>query len=126
MAYVHCHSCPWSQDDFWNKHYNPFRFFFKVDVPLYIYPKYIVGDPEFVKPTAFTQFFRLTRATGYMRRRRFEVFSWFALVRQFLGWLARMYDQVWWTDESWEKVIAKNGGKWPPCPKCGAHDLDID
>lgn len=25
MAYLHCHSCGWQQDDFWNKTYNPIR-----------------------------------------------------------------------------------------------------
>lgn len=26
MAYLHCHTCGWSQDDFWSKDgYNPFR-----------------------------------------------------------------------------------------------------
>jgi hypothetical protein len=25
-AYVHCHTCEWSQDDFWSKDYNPVRF----------------------------------------------------------------------------------------------------
>jgi len=26
MSYLHCHSCNWSQDDFWSKDgYNPFR-----------------------------------------------------------------------------------------------------
>lgn len=24
MAYLHCHNCHWSQDDFWDKDYNPF------------------------------------------------------------------------------------------------------
>ena len=22
--YIHCHSCPWEQDDFWTSSYNPF------------------------------------------------------------------------------------------------------
>ena len=26
MAYLHCHNCDWSQDDFWDKSYNPFAF----------------------------------------------------------------------------------------------------
>ena len=25
MSYLHCHSCDWQQDDFWNKSYNPLR-----------------------------------------------------------------------------------------------------
>lgn len=23
MSYLHCHTCYWSQDDFWSKNYNP-------------------------------------------------------------------------------------------------------
>ena len=26
MAYLHCHSCEWQQDDFWNNVYNPIRY----------------------------------------------------------------------------------------------------
>lgn len=26
MAFVHCHECGWSQDDFWSEHYNPITF----------------------------------------------------------------------------------------------------
>ena len=25
-AYLHCHECGWSQDDFWTKTYNPLRY----------------------------------------------------------------------------------------------------
>ena len=24
--YLHCHNCDWSQDDFWDKSYNPIRY----------------------------------------------------------------------------------------------------
>ncbi len=27
MAYLHCHACTWSQDDFWNENYNPIKYF---------------------------------------------------------------------------------------------------
>lgn len=26
MAYLHCHNCYWSQDDFWSEKYNPITF----------------------------------------------------------------------------------------------------
>lgn len=26
MAYLHCHNCNWSQDDFWDENYNPITF----------------------------------------------------------------------------------------------------
>lgn len=26
MAYLHCHHCHWSQDDFWGEFYNPISF----------------------------------------------------------------------------------------------------
>ena len=25
MAFLHCHSCGWEQDDFWDERYNPLR-----------------------------------------------------------------------------------------------------
>jgi hypothetical protein len=26
MAFLHCHNCSWSQDDFWDESYNPFAY----------------------------------------------------------------------------------------------------
>ncbi len=30
MSYVHCHGCGWTQDDFWDKDYNPIAFLFNM------------------------------------------------------------------------------------------------
>lgn len=153
MAYVHCHSCPWSQDDFWNKSYNPVRFFFKNELPYALRPRYASGDKEWVRPTRFSQFLHLTRirkvlwapkqpgkcdipspsvqSADYDEEKpqivtEYSIFTWFDLLRSMLKWWKRIYHQVWWTDGEWKRELASRGGKWPPCPRCGAHDLDID
>src|ERR1700739_690240 len=131
MAYVHCHSCPWSQDDFWDRGYNPLRFFFKNEFTYYFWPRFIGGDPEFVNHTKFSKALRLTKVveepwTGEMRvydwKRGGDVtpktckhhyaFSWLLMLRSIRKWLKRVREQVWWTNADWKAAIAANGGKW--------------
>ena len=39
MAYLHCHNCGWSQDDFWEHNgYNPFNILEEVKAFGYVYP----------------------------------------------------------------------------------------
>jgi hypothetical protein len=143
MAFVHCDSCPWSQDDFWNRKYNPVRFFLKYELPSWILPRFVGYDPVCHS--------RLSLRTGLSKIvevpykpeeeeplcyapetprpatiRHHYVFSWLILARCIGKWAHRIRTQVWWTNESWKKAIASNAGLWPLCPKCGADALDID
>ena len=132
MAYVHCHNCPWSQDDFWNKKYNPVRYFLKTDIPTWIVPCHIQADPELVRPNFFTRSLGLTRVWEEPwgdpdTLVEFQsVFTWLILARNFWRRITSLFTQVWWTKTSWAKAIQENGNKWPVCPSCGADALDID
>lgn len=97
--YVHCHSCPWSQDDFWSKRYNPVTVLWG-ELKWLWFPK--------------------------MVRTENKVFSWFWLAKCLWWRISAPFRQKWWTHESWERAIERNGGHWPSCPKCGALNLDID
>jgi hypothetical protein len=97
--YIHCHSCPWEQDDFWTSSYNPFTVLMS-DIKWLWFPK--------------------------MVRTEKKEFSWVVLARCIYWRLSAPFTQKWWTHASWKKAIAANGGKWPACPKCGEHNLDTD
>ncbi len=100
--YVHCHSCSWSQDDFWSKSYNPATQLWQ-DIQLFWVPRMVN-----------------TESRGH------EMFSWAKLARCFYWRLTAPFTQKWWTHESWKQAVIFNDGYWPPCPQCGADDLDID
>lgn len=99
MAYIHCHNCDYSQDDFWSWRYNPIRRLLGEIRWLWI-PRMIVIE--------------------------YRVFSWVWLARCLRWRLTAPFRQRWWTYASWKRAIAKNGGRWPACPKCKQHRLRID
>jgi len=117
MAYLHCHSCDWSQDDFWDwkwawkfwRHkalgYNPISSL--IDCILtYSKPRYINYDWEFANDYGF---------------KTPKIHSW----RMLLFEISRLYQQFttmeWGTFKAWKKhkLLAI-------CPKCGARNFDID
>lgn len=109
MAYVHCHSCNWSQDDFWTwkwKAYNPISYFLRQSIPTWGRPHFVKCDP-------------LLHPSG-------RIFSWHQLWREFLHMSRSFFRQKWWTNAAWKKAIKENGGKWPKCPSCGHNRLCID
>ena len=105
MAYVYCKKCGWQQDDFWNKTYNPLRFFVTNVIPTYIMPHFYKSD-----------------FSGHIR----WYFSWITLFKELWRVInpMRYIRQRWWTYNSWKKAVKRNGGKWPPC-ECGGS-LCID
>lgn len=146
MAFVHCHECDWEQDDFWSlSGYNPFRWFFKYDIPSYWKPRFIGWDAYAVPDSP------IARKLGFIRTIEKEwteeqdsksisipydrdglphpktytetqQFSWYVLFRSAKKWILRMWRQQWWTYESWRKAVdAGQGG----CPCCG-KSLCID
>lgn len=96
MSYIHCHTCKWSQDDFWTKSYNPPRSFWRMVVKEYIRPRYVKVDP---------------RGAGMH-----QVHSWELLLRSVKRYARRVWHMHWWTRKAW--IAALRAGKGN-CPKCG-------
>ena len=115
MAYLHCHSCDWGQDDFWYWKfkpnstrlfgYNPLSLMIE-DVLLYSKPRIIKYDSDYMKEQGW-------KGIG--------VFSWRVMVRSIYRHFRRLFTQKWWTYEGWKKV-----GHLAVCPNCGEHNFDID
>jgi hypothetical protein len=121
MAYVHCHTCGWTQDDFWSKKYNPVRSILKHDMYL-LRSQYIRVDLYYVQHTKLTLLLRLTtRVDG-----KYYAHSWLLLWRSLRRCCKLLPAQVWWTQASWQRAIAKNHNRYPNCPACGDDTLDVD
>ena len=111
MAYVHCHSCDWEQDDFYSeKGYNPANYC-RTWMPYLCGPDDI--DTNFSSDPSFLDEF------GQMTMRE-------VIAREFSNYAKRILEMKWITSESWEKAIKENGGKYPLCPKCKTDNLDVD
>ena len=117
MAYLHCHSCDWSQDDFWEWKwslkfwksrpfgYNPLSVLFD-DIRYYIKPRHI----EFDRCCAEEMGFKSSR-----------IFSWVFLLYEIKRGIRRFRHMRWWTYRAWMKECDV-----AVCPCCGAKDFDID
>ena len=110
MAYLHCHSCGWSQDDFWREGgYNPISWLsdFEKDLfkeKIHLDSEYFADD---IIPNQDEKGF-------WIRGKDF--------VAQELERVARnIRNMAIPTDEHWQAV--KEGFK---CPKCGSPEWDID
>ena len=108
MAYVHCHACDWSQDDFYSlKGYNPPRY-------LESWNKHLCGDRL---DEQFTDDAGLVKENGPITRRE-------VLAREYEKFAKQIREMKWVTEEAFQKACV--GDEWPPCPKCGKQELDID
>ena len=90
--YVYCGCCSFSQDDFWTLKYNPFTQLMR-DISWLWVPRMVETESR--------------------------VFSWKWLAQCFVWRITAPFTQKWWTYSSWKKAVSKNGGKYPPCPRCG-------
>ena len=117
MAYLHCHSCGWSQDDFYTKAYNLWTKI-KDDLKWYCRPRLISFDDYFlVERTKNTEVPVLTFKT----KRGTVCFSWNFLILEIINDLKVYHQMKWKTLEQWEREKDK-----AVCPKCGARNFDID
>ena len=127
MAYVHCHGCNWSQDDFWTRRHNPLAVAWR-RIPRHLWPRWEKCDRWSLEERGIPR--RLTGvrpvdASGELTSDGFYstavVHSW-AMVWYELGRMWRVFwRQEWWT---W-KSFKRRGGMKQGCPKCG-HGLCID
>ena len=113
MAYLHCHSCSWSQDDFWSSTgWHPFT---KDQMDW-------LRDCLFVEKLRFDEFcfrdmglpFRRDKDGPYCSGKEY-------VVRKLQLTSQSVANMRWKTEDEW-KVDRENA----VCPCCGARDFDID
>ena len=104
MAYLHCHSCDWAQDDFYSKTgYNPAKY-------LLTWNDLLCGD-ELDKQ--FTDYAEFIKENGNITTRE-------VIAREYESFAKRIREMKWVTYESFQNDPNKL------CPNCGSKDLDID
>ena len=106
MAYLHCHGCDWSQDDFWHKGYNPISLMWK-DFWSNIKPRKVRFDKWFYIENKL-------KVKDY-------TWSWWMIYWNWKRHFKRFFTQKVWTYKKWEKVRKD----WK-CPECGSNNWDID
>lgn len=119
MAYLHCHSCEWSQDDFWSLRYNPITKMWS-DIKWLFIPRIIELDEWVVRDSVeYTGIPVYKLRDDQLQPRRIFSWNWFILeaVREWK--ISRK--MKWWTWESW--IRDKDSAV---CPACGNHNFDID
>ncbi len=117
MAYLHCHSCDWSQDDFWSKKYNSLTKIWD-DIKWLWKPRMIGIDAHTIKELIKYTYVPIIRKKF---RSDYRVFSWNWLMLEFVKEIRILFRQKWWTYKSWKKY--KDTAF---CPKCGMRNFDID
>ena len=115
MAYLHCHSCDWSQDDFWSRRYNPLTKAWR-DIKWLWMPRFITFDMWLINDLQ-----KYTRVP-LIKINRNHIFSWNWWLLEIVKEWKLFREQKWWTWESWEK---ENKDK-AICPNCGKKDFDMD
>jgi len=121
MAYLHCHSCDWSQDDFWCRSYNPITKFWS-DIKWLIRPQLMDLDEGIVND--LTKYTHVPIFRFRARRRRIidvKIHTWNWLLLEFVKEIRITLAQRWWTTEAWNR-----SKKTARCPGCGDRNFDID
>lgn len=104
--YVHCHSCPWSQDDFYDESYNPAKY-------LMDWNDYLFGDRSSRLDELFSDDTEFLRENGPLTARE-------VIAREYEKFARRIREMKWVTYQSFKNDPDK------VCPSCGSADLDID
>ena len=106
--YLHCHSCDWSQDDFYSPEgYNPANY-------LKSWNNQLCGENADKIDKQFSDDSEFVRENGPISTRE-------VLAREYERFAQRIREMKWITYEQWEK-----DKDTAVCPKCGAPDFDID
>jgi hypothetical protein len=105
MAYLHCHSCGWEQDDFYSvDYYNPVNSL-----------KDWMSDlcnRDIDAP--FTNCASFIAENGNLTLRE-------VIAREFEKYADNIRNMKWVTSKQWERDKAN-----AVCPKCGSRELDVD
>lgn len=104
MAYVHCHDCPWAQDDFYSiGGYNPAYslMHWMESLTRDNVDEQFSDDPEFLK------------RNGPITKRE-------VIAREFERYAKNIREMKWITFDQYKNDPDKR------CPKCGSDNLDVD
>jgi len=115
MAYLHCHSCDWSQDDFWSKEgYHPFR-----SIPMDYLRASLFKDKIYLDQHCI-EGLGIRNNHGHD-----EEGHWVSGKEYVLAQLKRKIRNI-------ENMAVKTEAEWKlvkddfKCPKCGSQNCDID
>lgn len=129
MSFLHCHSCDFSQDDFWDfsfgKHgYKKILFWYWKYNPISLFLSYVFGQSNFSKcgyiiPRRIK--FGHEILEDYPNWKRHDPHSWWLIGHEFKSMIRKFKYQRYWTFEEFKR-------KNPEyiCPICGKKELDID
>jgi len=110
MAYLHCHNCNWSQDDFYDDGYNPAKY-------LLDWNEYLYGKRKNRLDELFTDDSQFIKENGNITTRE-------VLAREYEKFANRIRNMKWITHEDFKADFKSGIAK---CPKCGRSDeFDID
>ena len=116
MAFVHCHGCDWSQDDFWDFSFSKYAYWLKWNYnPISVFMSYVFTRRGYWKPRRIRHDKWCAEENGWRRR---DPHSWRLTWFQFKRIFRKVFYQKWWTESGWRLAIKKNGGNWPLCPSC--------
>jgi len=108
--YLRCRNCDWSQDDFYDKDYNPAKSLLDWNGSLF-------GDDRKQLDEQFSNDSEFIKENGKITTRE-------VVAREYESFASKIRAMKWVTYEDYEKD--KNSGV-AKCPKCGSFDdLNID
>lgn len=123
MAFLHCHSCDWSQDDYWDfsirrgyGHFTVFGFGWQYN-PISCFLSYVFGRQGYWWPRRIDFDDNIAKECGWKRR---DPHSWFLIVREFKRMIRKFKNQRWWTHEQFLADVDA------VCPNCGKSNFDED
>lgn len=107
--YVHCHSCPWQQDDFYDAGYNPAKWLSEA------FDRYLFGDKinELGKTIHCGEFVNGKPLRPDMTQQEF-------IARYYEQFGRHIREMKWTTVEQFYADPDKR------CPECGSTELDLD
>lgn len=128
MAFLHCHKCPWSQDDFWSfkigkSGYHrlwPTKFYMAYN-PISVFLAHTFGKHGYWRPRRvhFDKYVAIEN-----KWKRSDPHSWWLILREFKRMISKFKNQKWWTERAFQRDRRL---KIAACPNCGSkEDFDID
>jgi hypothetical protein len=125
MAFLHCHSCDWSQDDFWDFRIRRGRGYFSIKWlglgweynPVSVFLSYVFGRKGYWWPRRIDFDDNCKRENGWKRR---DPHSWYLIGQEFKSMRRKFKNMRWRTMEEFNK------DKHAVCPNCGKQNFDVD